>query len=396
MIKNIIKTNKFLSVTLDDGTVLVSTNVTKELFDNVMAATTDEEIIDLINPQEEPEEGEQPVVSAAVRSLRNGEIDSEYIEIRGESAYIPSISELTVPQDFVEAIIEAEQNGDEDTLQSYLNFWTLVSLNPDSRVRNNIFWFIKKWGIKITKGGMLVTYRNAEFKRAGKYGVDVIDRVTNDWLKIKGQKKSPKRFYYSTVDEDGIPTADAKLVKDTSEAYPDGAMNLDELYEEVTTSETVDTTSFTDAHSHTFDIQIGKVVSMPREKTDGCQEHSCSAGLHQGAPGWLKRSYYGDTGLVCLVNPANVVAVPHEDTYGKLRCCEYLPIAIAHYDENGDVIEDVDVMGLDMEDKYLVDYSGKVNNEDFDQYTLNFVRTIGIDRDGIAKRIFAMAKANWK
>lgn len=86
----------------------------------------------------------------------------------------------------------------------------------------------------------------------------------------------------------------------------------------------------------------------------------------------------------------------HEDTYGKLRCCEYLPIAIAHYDENGDVIEDVDVMGLDMEDKYLVDYSGKVNNEDFDQYTLNFVRTIGIDRDGIAKRIFSMAKANWK
>lgn len=391
MIKNIIKTNRFLSVTLSDGTVLVSTDVSNELFDKVMAADSDETIVSLMTPQETTSEDEAPVVSDLVRSLYNGEIESDYIEFRGDSAYIPSISELTVPQDFVEAIVEAEQNGDEDTLQTYLNFWTLVSLNPDSRVRNNIFWFIKKWGIKITKGGMLVTYRNADFKREGVYSVELLDRITNDWIKIKGQKKSPKRYFYSDIDEEGMPTEDAKLVKDAC-----NGMCLDELYEKVTTSERVDTTSFTDHHSHSFNIQIGKVVSMPREDTDGCQENTCSCGLHQGAPGWLKKCYYGDTGLVCLVNPANVVAVPHDDDYGKLRCCEYLPIAIAHYDENGDVIEDVDVMGLDMEDKYLVEYSGKVNNEDFDNYSLNFVRTIGIDRDAIAKRIFAMAKANWR
>lgn len=84
----------------------------------------------------------------------------------------------------------------------------------------------------------------------------------------------------------------------------------------------------------------------------------------------------------------------HDDYYGKMRCCEYLPIAIAQYDEEGNVIEDIDEAGIDFAEQYLVDYSGKVNNEDFDNYTLNFVRNVGIDRAGIARRIFEMAKAN--
>jgi len=377
-------------VTLSDGTVLVSSDASAELLAKVKAATTDDEITQLMCPEEEIPE-EEKCVSELVRSVYNGEVESDYIEFRGDSAYIPSISELTVPQDFVEAIIKAEQDGDEDTLQTYLNFWTLVSLNPDSRVRNNIFWFIRRWNVKLTKGGLIVGYRNADFKKAGKYSVELVQKITNDWIKIKGQKKSPKRFTYTVLFE-GMPTENAKLVK---VAEDDDMPTLDDLYVEVTTSEEVDTTTFTDHHSHTFDIQIGKVVSMPRENTDGCQENTCSKGLHIGAPGWLKKCYYGDTGLVCLVNPANVVAIPHDDYYGKMRCCEYLPIAIAEYDDDGNVIEDVDITGLEFEDRYLVDYSGKVNNEDFDNYTLNFVRTIGIDRDAIAKKIFSMAKANW-
>lgn len=393
MIKNIIKTNRFLSVTLSDGTVLVSSDVSSELLSKIKSATTDDEITKLMCPEEDIPE-EEKVVSDAVKSVYNGEAESDYIEFRGNSAYIPSVSELTVPQDFVEEIIKAEQEGDDDTLQTYLNFWTLVSLNPDSRVRNNLFWFIRKWNIKITKGGLLVTYRNADFKKQGKYSVELIEKITNDWIKIKGQKKSPKRFTYNDWDfNEGMPTIDAKLIK--SDSVIDSNNNLDALYTLVTTSETIDTTTFTDQHSHTFDIQIGKVVSMPREDCDHVQENSCSRGLHQGGPGWLKKGYYGDTGLVCLVNPANVVAIPMIDEYGKMRCCEYLPIAIAQYDEDGNVIEDVDITGLEFEDRYLVDYSGKVNNEDFDNYTLNFVRTVGIDRDAIARKIFSMAKANW-
>ena len=47
-----------------------------------------------------------------------------------------------------------------------------------------------------------------------------------------------------------------------------------------------------------------------RDKCDTVQENTCSTGLHIGGRGWLKKNYYGNTGLACLINPADVVAVP--------------------------------------------------------------------------------------
>ena len=76
----------------------------------------------------------------------------------------------------------------------------------------------------------------------------------------------------------------------------------------------VDTTSeegvYTDHHSHTFKIKIGEMVTMPREECDCDSNVSCSRGLHCSSVGWLKRNYYGNTGIACLINPADVVAVP--------------------------------------------------------------------------------------
>lgn len=77
------------------------------------------------------------------------------------------------------------------------------------------------------------------------------------------------------------------------------------------------------------------------------------------------------------------------DDYGKLRSCAYLPIAIAEFDENGHIREDVVTDGF--EDEVLVDYAQAINNDDLDDYTLTFTHTQGIDRDAIAARIFAMA-----
>ena len=75
----------------------------------------------------------------------------------------------------------------------------------------------------------------------------------------------------------------------------------------------VDTTDkegvYTDHHSHTFRIKIGEIVTMPREKCDCDSSVSCSRGLHASSVGWLKQNYYGNTGLACLINPADVVAV---------------------------------------------------------------------------------------
>ena len=98
-------------------------------------------------------------------------------------------------------------------------------------------------------------------------------------------------------------------------------------------------TIYTDHHSRTTRIMIGRMVTLDRSKCDCNSEVECSRGLHLGGQSWLNQGYYGDVGLVCLCNPVDVVAVPWANAeYGKLRTCAYLPIAIAEYDESGHVI----------------------------------------------------------
>jgi hypothetical protein len=143
----------------------------------------------------------------------------------------------------------------------------LLSLNPDATVRQNLFKFLEKWGMVITKSGLFVGYRNVAHKSGA--GADV----------------------------------------------------------------------FTDEHSHTFTITIGHMVTMPREECDCNSDNECSRGLHVGGTSWLKQGYYGSVGLVVMVNPVDVVAVPWANAeYGKLRTCAYMPIMKAEYDNTGHII----------------------------------------------------------
>jgi len=53
-----------------------------------------------------------------------------------------------------------------------------------------------------------------------------------------------------------------------------------------------------------------------------------------GAPGYVSK-FGGSQSVIlaCLVNPMNVVAVPFDYEWQKLRCCEYLPYAICEFKE---------------------------------------------------------------
>ena len=156
----------------------------------------------------------------------------------------------------------------------------------------------------------------------------------------------------------------------------------------------VDTTSeegvYTDHHSHTFRIKIGEMVTMPREQCDCDSSVSCSRGLHCSSVGWLKRNYYGNTGLACLVDPSQVVAVPHVDDYGKLRTCAYLPIKVIKYNEYDDVIP------LDVEDGFdcsyvtKVIYEGLMGTED-SPYKITIPNIKGINKESIQDKLLDIA-----
>ena len=156
----------------------------------------------------------------------------------------------------------------------------------------------------------------------------------------------------------------------------------------------VDTTNkegvYTDHHSHTFKIKIGEMVTMPREKCDCDSSISCSRGLHIGGKGWLKRNYYGNTGLACLINPADTIAVPKIDNYGKLRTCAYLPIEVIKYNEHDDVIP------LDVEDGFDCSYITKVIYEGItgtenSPYEIKIPEVNGINKESIQDKLLDIA-----
>ena len=158
----------------------------------------------------------------------------------------------------------------------------------------------------------------------------------------------------------------------------------------------VDTTEekgvYTDHHSHSTRIEIGEMVTIPREKCDCNSNNECSSGLHCASVKWLKKNYFGDVGLACLVNPADVVAVPHNSEYGKLRTCAYLPMDIIHYDKNDNVIP------LDVEDGFdcsyvtKVIYEGTMGTEQDSTYKINIPEIPGTTSESIQDKLLEIAK----
>jgi hypothetical protein len=94
---------------------------------------------------------------------------------------------------------------------------------------------------------------------------------------------------------------------------------------------------YKDIYSGTFDNSIGSVCQVPRHKVDNNRDNGCGHGLHVGAIDYAK-SYGGiniddednDGGnrlMICKVNPRDVVSVPSDHKFQKLRCCRYEVVA---------------------------------------------------------------------
>lgn len=94
---------------------------------------------------------------------------------------------------------------------------------------------------------------------------------------------------------------------------------------------------YKDIYSGTFDNSVGAICKIPRNKVDNNRDAGCSHGLHVGAIDYAK-SYGGiniddednDGGnklMICKVNPRDVVSVPTDSKFQKLRCCRYEVVA---------------------------------------------------------------------
>jgi hypothetical protein len=315
--QKIIKVDGKVITLFEDGTYCERENVSDELFKQIVEAECEEDVFALMCPDHDQRMKEYTDVKEFIGDIE----DSQLLTLKGESVYWEDVSQLSMPTEFVRAVLDAESKQDKVRIETYRNFWTLMSLNPDERCRKNLFWFLNKNGLVISRCGFFVAYRNADFK---------------------------------CIDEDGV-----------------------EVY--------------TDAHTHKMSIRIGEIVTMPREDCDTVQENTCSRGLHLGAQWWLQRGYFGNQGLVCLCNPADVVAVPPLDDYGKLRTCAYLPIEKAEFDGGGNVIPFKQHDGFDCGYVTKVIYEGLMGTEEDSSYRIEIPEVPGISPQNISDKLLDIA-----
>ena len=83
--------------------------------------------------------------------------------------------------------------------------------------------------------------------------------------------------------------------------------------------------NYYDKHSGTFDNHPGLVVTMPRGEVTFDPNMHCAAGLHVSNYDYAHGFADGDDRIVvCLVDPADVVSVPHDCDAQKIRVCKYI------------------------------------------------------------------------
>lgn len=98
---------------------------------------------------------------------------------------------------------------------------------------------------------------------------------------------------------------------------------------------------FKDIYTGKFCNKVGNIVEVHRQDVDSNRENGCGNGLHVGSIDYVLDYGHGtrdddgninsDNGnqfLVCKVNPKDVVSVPTDCKYQKLRTCRYEVVEI--------------------------------------------------------------------
>lgn len=389
-----------LTAILRDGTVITK-DCTGAFYDEIVSISDNEELVIkklLPNFAAKVEEFEKKKETVENLKTLKEEVKASNIistDEKGRNFMTEVSTFISLPTAFVDVIIKAEKEGNEELIQTYKNFWTLCCLNPDERARDNMFWFLTKYGFKISKSGLFVAYRNADIISEGKKDLpkDLKDFILASHVKVKTQKKSPKNFtVFSNLD---LKEGDVKYILKKSDyefsedSNVESIGNLQELYEGLN-SDVESAPLYTDNHTKTFKIRLGEMVTQDRSLCNPKQDVTCSEGLHVASKEWLEKNGrgFGVQGLMVLVNPVDVVAVPKKDSYGKMRTCAYLPILPVKKDSNGYIIEEDIPDGF--EDKFFnihISYEGEPNKEDIGNYTIEVPDSPTLNTTSIKKTL---------
>lgn len=236
-----------------------------------------------------------------------------------------------IPNTLIKVFKEYHENN--YPMDALKNFWKLLMLQPDERVREKLFDFIEAHDFSITDNGYMITYK-AVYVKENKNNNKLLEFIKEQHYKVKHNwKTNPSR--YVVLNEKG--TFEFQITKEeTYNGWNENKLskysllgNLNTMYN--ATEYHIENTIYTDMHTKSMNIEIGKPVYMDRKDCDSNPEIDCSYGLHVGATSYVEKfANHNSKILICLVNPANVVAVPNYN-HSKMRVSEYYPIGVANY-----------------------------------------------------------------
>jgi hypothetical protein len=384
---NIKMVNDTLTIVMNDGSILTKSPATSDDFNAARDCKTEACLIDLVSSPEVREEKRKAEAAyekaAAIKRGAEYLATLEEFEMKHGSLYLKGINR-TLPPLLVEEFLEVvgrHGGTDNDEFQALQRFFMWCCLNPRAEVADKLFNFLKKNAFGITKQGFFVALRNVVTLHGSN---ELVHFVSNAYNKVKAVwKKKPddylvflkdgeyKMVAKSIFDElepcvgcDGsgsIPCEDEEWddsedcwecngtgtqTKYDESDYGENLGNLTELYLDLPNRAE---NRFTDAHTRTFDIRIGRAVNMDpsacRWNTDDCG----AEGLHFTSD----EIHYvgcGDTSVLVLINPMKVVGIGES----KGRCWEYLPIMTVPTDEATEILHDLDFDTLELDESYAV------------------------------------------
>ena len=394
---NVKLVNDVLTIVLNDGSIISKPNATAEDFNKVRISTCEDQLFTIVGSAEIVEE--KRLRELELERLRNIKVGINKLAelcdftVDGDSVYLTGI-QRSLPQLMVEKFTEivGRHEGktrlgielalmEDDEYQSLKRFFMWCCLNPRAEVAHELYRFLQENSFRITKQGFFVALRNVVTLHGSN---ELVQFVSNTYNKVKAVwKKSPDNYHVFLENGEYVLVHADDIYEESTETceWCDGEGDYwDEEYEEdmdccecgesgevsisvkkqagedlgTLTALYLDLPNraenrFTDDWTKTFDIRIGKPVTMPMSNCNWSTQDCAAAGLHFTAD----QIHYvgcGDQSVLVLINPMKVVGIGEH----KGRCYEYLPIMTVPRDEATEILHDLDFDTLALDEHYVV------------------------------------------
>jgi hypothetical protein len=193
-------------------------------------------------------------------------------------------------------------NGLATTIQRYhaegrdatnlVRFMERLSLNPSANSREQLFRWTNAQNLTIDADGFIIGYKG------------VSDRPSDE----------------DYTDEDGTPLFPLDQYPFLSASGGHGIVDGIEI-------------------NGRLPMGVGVTVEMPRREVNDNPNEGCSTGLHVGDYNYAVGYARAGALLEVKFDPADVVSVPADCNFAKLRCCKYTGVAIHDVDLGDDLTD---------------------------------------------------------